>query len=220
MPVLALAISLFAGGCAANSGWQTEAAPEDFVAGTRVLGELILSATREQALGGEGIFREWKQKLAELGYTDADIVDGSEATVWAYCYGHNSGVPLCAHHGHYIVHLPPELREGLTFNDNGDTSTPGDLVEIELVKTPSGKIVGKWGGVYRSAADWGDCRSESLQRGALSTTMSVLSGVGPPRALWIECANAAADGWLRRPVRGAPPSAPTPVSEWVKVPGH
>lgn len=217
---LLLAILLLAGGCAANSGWQTEAASEDFVEGTHVLGELILSTTRSQALGGEGLLQGLREKLFDLGYSDADIVDGSEATVWAYCYGHNSGVPLCAHHGHYVVHVPVEFRDGLNFNDDGDLATPGDLVEIELVTTSTRKIVGKWIGVYRDASDWGDCRIESLERGSLSTAMSILGGVGPPRAKWLECDSAARDGWIRRPVRGAPPSEPLPVSEWIKLPAR
>jgi hypothetical protein len=47
---------------------------------------------------------------------------------------------------------------------------------------------------------------------------SFQSLVAQPRAFWIECASAESDGWLRRPVRGAPPSATTLVSEWVKLP--
>jgi hypothetical protein len=217
---LLLALSLLAGGCAANSGWQTEVAADDFVEGTHVLGELILSTTRDQALSDEGILRGWSDKLFELGYTDADIVDGSEATVWAYCYGHNSGVPLCAHHGHYVVHVPIEFREGLNFDDNGVPGSHGDLVEIELVMTASRNIVGKWVGVYRNADDWQDCRVASLERGSVSTTMSILSGVGPPRAEWIECDNAGSEGWVRRPVPGAPPSDSFPVSEWIKPAGR
>jgi len=216
--VLLLTLSSLSGGCATNHGWQTESASENFVEGTHVLGELILSTTREQALANEGLLHGLREKLVDLGYSDTDIVDGSVVTIWAYCYGHNSGVPLCAHHGHYVVYVPTEFREGLNFYDDGDPSTPGDLVEVKLVKTSTGKIVGTWVGVYRNSRDWGDCRVESLERGSVSTTMSILSGVGPPRAEWIECNNAASDGWIRKPVVGAPPSAPLPVSEWIKWP--
>jgi hypothetical protein len=188
------------------------------VEGTHVLGELILRSTRQQALGGEGLFRGWSGKLFELGFSDADIADGSEVTLWAYCYGHNSGVPLCTHHGHYVVHVPIEFRESLNFYDDGDPNSHGDLVEIELVTTAAGKIVGKWVSVYRDAEDWGDCRIESLERGSLSTALSVIGGVGPPRAEWIECDSAGDNGWIRRPVPGAPPSRPYPVSEWIKLP--
>jgi hypothetical protein len=118
------------------------------------------------------------------------------------------------------VYVPLEFRQGLNFDDNGVEGSRGDLVEIELVMTPSRKIVGKWIGVYRNAEDWEDCRIASLERDTLSTIMSILSGVGPPRAEWIECDYAGIDGWIRRPVPGAPPSAPFPVSEWLKLAGH
>jgi len=210
-------MAFVATGCASSSGWQTETASEEFEEGIHILGELVLSMTRDQALSGDGMLQGWKGKLHDLGYTDADIVDGSGATVWAYCYGHNSGVPLCAHHGHYVVHIPQEFRSVLNFEDDGNADTPGDLVEIELVKTTSGQIVGKLVSVYRGAADWGDCRIRSLANSSLSNAVLTLSGVGPPRAIWIECDSAGADGWIRRPVRGAPPpSDQFPVSEWVK----
>lgn len=209
-------MAFVAAGCATNSDWQTETAAADFAAGTHILGELILNMTRDQALSGDGTLKDWPEKLHDLGYTDADIVDGSGATVWTYCYGHNSGVPLCAHHGHYVVYVPEEFRSALNFDDDGNVETPGDLVEIELVKTTKGQIVGKLVSVYRAAADWGDCRISSLERSSLSNAILVLSSVGPPRAIWIECDDAEADGWLRRPVRGAPPSEQFPVSEWIK----
>lgn len=205
-------------GCSVNSGWQSGTAGDDFVDGTHVLGELILSTTREQAISNEGLMHGWREKVLSLGYTDADIQDSSAATVWAYCYGHNSGVPQCAHHGHYVAFVPAEYRDGLSFEDDGDPETSGDIVEIELVRTANGAVVGRFVRVYRRAAEWGDCRVESLQRGALSSTLAVLGGVGPPRAIWLECDSAADDGWLRRPVRGAPTSSPAPVSEWIKLP--
>ena len=111
-----------------------------------------------------------------------------------------------------------ELRDGLSIDDDGNSETVGDLVEVELVKTTTGHLVGKIVSVYRKAEDWGDCRFEFLETGSLSTTLSIIGGVGPPHALWIECASAVSDGWLRRPVLGAPLSATTLVSEWVKLP--
>jgi hypothetical protein len=210
--------SLSAVGCASVTSWQTETAPDDFVDGTHILAELVFIATREQALTGGGLMEGWREKLLAVGYSDGDIVDGSEVTVVSYCYGHNSGVPQCAHHGHYVAHVPVELRDGLRVNDDGNSETVGDLVEVELTKTAAGQLVGKIVRVHRKADDWGDCRFEFLQTGALSSTLLTLGSVGPPRAYWIECASAESDGWLRRPVRGAPPSATTLVSEWVKLP--
>jgi len=216
--VLVMLWSISAVGCASVSSWQTESAPDDFVDGTRILAELVLIATREQALTGGGLMEGWHDKLLAVGYSDSDIVDGSEVTVVSYCYGHNSGVPQCAHHGHYVAHVPVELRDGLTINDDGNSETVGDLVEVELTKTAAGQLVGKIVRVHRKAEDWGDCRFEFLQTGALSSTLLTIGSVGPPRAFWIECASAESDGWLRRPVRGAPLSATTLVSEWVKLP--
>lgn len=210
-------LSLVVAGCASNQ-WHTGTASDDFVDGTHVLGELIMNATRDQVLNAGGMLKDWDKKLFDLGYVDSDIVDGSEVTVWAYCFGHNSGVPLCAHHGHYVVHVPVELRHGLAFDDDGNLDTPGDLVEVELVKTSRGQVVGKLIAVYRSAKDWGDCRIESLERGSFSNAVSILGGVGPPRANWIECTHAESEGWTRRPVRGAPLSTGFPVSEWIKLP--
>lgn len=212
-------VALLLSGCAANYGWHTETAGADFEPGTHVLGELIMRPTREQVLSGDGIMRGWAGKLRELGYSETDIVDGSEATVWAFCFGHNSGVPLCTHHGHYLVHIPVEFRDGLHFDDDSP-DTSGDLVEIELMATPSGYLVGRWVGVYRVAGAWAGCRVETLERGPVSTTLTLLGGVGPPRANWLECDDVSADGWTRRPVAGAPLSQPTPVSEWVRKPAR
>lgn len=215
--VVSSAFGLLAG-CATSGDWQTETAGPDFENGTRVLGELILQATREQVVANEGLMRGWREKLLEAGYTNEDIVDGSEVTVFAFCYGHNSGVPLCAHHGHFVAHVPVELRDGLHFDDDSDPATSGDLVEVELQRTASGKIVGTLVGVYRSAEDWSPCRSANLERGAVASTILALSSVGPPRAMWIECeASIENDGWVRRPVPGAPPSSGPPVSQWFKA---
>ena len=215
-PLPGISMVFVAAGCATNSDWQTETTSADFAAGTHILGELILIMSRDQALSGDGMLKHWREKLHDLGYTDADIVDGSGATVWTYCYGHNSGVPLCAHHGHYVVHVPQEFRSVLNFGEDGNAETTGDPVEIELVKTARGQIVGRLVSVYRAATDWGDCRVCSLERSSLSNSILVLSSVGSPRAIWLECDSAEADGWTRRPVRVAPPAEQVPVSEWIK----
>lgn len=213
---LAFPLMLMAG-CTAISSWETESGSPDFVDGTRVLGEVILIATRDQTLAGEGLFSGWRDKLLIAGYSDDDIQDGSEATIWSYCYGHNSGVPLCAHHGHYIAHVPEELREGLNSDHSANPEGRGDLVEVELVRTPTGAIVGTLVAVYRKADDWAPCREAGLERGAGESAFLAVAGVGPPRAQWIECDDSASDGWTRRPVVGAPLSRGPPVSQWIKL---
>ena len=212
---IGLASVVLTGGCATTSGWETQSAGADFPNGVRVLGEAVLLPTREQVIANEGLLNGWRDKLLEAGYRDEDLVDGSEVTVWAYCYGWNSGVPLCAHHGHYVAHIPPELRGQLTVNDDGNPETAGDLLDVELTRTPSGQIVGRLISIYRRSADWGPCRQARLEQESL---LASLAGVGPPRAAWIECDNVESDGWVRRPVPGAPSSNGPPISQWFKLP--
>lgn len=212
-----LLVLLLAAGCASQSGWETQSATSDHVDGTRILAEVVLVTTREQVLANQGLMKGWRNKLLDAGYSDSDIVDGSEVTVWSYCYGWNSGVPICAHHGHYVAHVPAELREGLQGDPDSDWETSGDLVEVELTSTRSGYLVGKVVALYRKADDWSPCRKTSLQqRSDLGSALSLLAGVGPPRAMWIECDSDNSAGWIRRPVRGAPGSPGPPISEWVK----
>ena len=217
-PKLVLLMSLFATGCASLSGWETESSSKDFVNGTRILTEVIMVATRNQVIAEEGLLKGWRKKLISAGYSDKDIVDGSEITVWSYCYGHNSGVPLCAHHGHYVAHVPPELRHGIQGDPDANSETSGDLVEIELKRSPTGELVGNLVAVYRKSGDWGSCRDVYLERGEVSSALLALMVVGPPRANWIECDHAESDGWVRQPVIGAPLSHGPPVSQWVKFP--
>lgn len=210
---------LLTAGCASQSGWETQSSPGDFANGTRILAEVVLVTTREQVLANQGLMRGWREKLVSAGYFDSDIVDGSEVTVWSYCYGWNSGVPICAHHGHYVAHVPLEVRDGLQGDSDSEWDTSGDLVEVELTKTQSGHLVGKVVSVYRKFDDWTPCRKTSLQqRSELGSVMSSLAGIGPPRAMWIECDDTESEGWIRRPVRGAPVSAGPPISEWIKLP--
>jgi len=218
VPKFVLLGSFLATGCASVSGWETESVSNDFADGTRVLGELIMVARRDQVIAEEGLLKGWRRKLISAGYSDKDIVDGSEITVWSYCYGHNSGVPLCAHNGHYVAHAPPELRHGLQGDPDGNPETSGDLMEIELQRKPAGDLVGKLVAVYRKSGDWGSCRDAYLERGEVSSAVLALMVVGPPRANWIECAHAESDGWVRQPVNGAPLSVGLPVSQWVKFP--
>lgn len=214
-----LLLLLIAGGCASNSGWETESAADDFVDGTRILGEVVLVTTRDEVLANKGLMNGWREKLISAGYTDSDIIDGSEVTIWAYCYGWNSGVSMCAHHGHYVAHVPEALRNSVRGDPDNNWETSGDLVEIELIKTPTGQLVANVVAVYRKSDDWSPCRQTSLQQvSEASAVLSTLAGVGPARAMWIECENIEEEGWLRRPVRGAPISAGPPISEWVKLP--
>jgi hypothetical protein len=214
----ALGLVLLTSGCASVSGWETESAPADFPDGLRVLGEVILVTSREEALAGQGLMKGWRDKLIAAGYTAGDIVDGSELTVWAYCYGYNSGVPVCAHHGHYVAHVPRSQHDEPQGNPPHNPAS-GDLVEIELVRTSSGALVGTLVAVYRKSGEWSPCREAFLERDSASTAILSVSGVGPPRANWIECDSAVeADGWVRRPIAGAPTSTGRPVSVWVKFP--
>jgi hypothetical protein len=210
-------LSLLTTGCASISGWDTKSASSDFVDGTRVLAEVVMIATRHQVISNDFGNDDSLATLISAGYTDNDIVDGSVVTVWSYCFGHNSGVHICRHTGHYIAHVPLELREGL--QDSPAWDTTGDLVEVELTKTPTGYLVGKVVTVYRKSEDWSPCRRAEYQpTSELSNAFLSLTTVGPPRAIWIECENLEGEGWVRRPVRGAPPSKGPPISEWVKIP--
>lgn len=156
---------LLATGCASLSGWETESVGDGFPDGLRILGEVIMVASREEALSGRGLMKGWREKLISAGYEDEDIVDGSQATIWAYCYGHNSGVPLCAHHGHYVAHIPSDLRAGLHGDPDSHPDSSGDLVEVELTRTPSGALVGRVLAVYRQSGNWTPCRDAYLESG-------------------------------------------------------
>jgi len=194
--------------------WHTEDAPTGFVSGTRVLAEVTVLAPREWIEIGEGLFEGWQEKLLAVGYTDDDIAEGSEISVWTYCYAHNSSVPVCANHGQYLAHVPEAFRRELRAES---TSVRGDLAEIELTATPDGKLVGKLVAIYRRSRGWGDCRIAKWEDTSIAYAPSSL---GPPRALWLECDSAESDGWMRSPDRGAPPAAPDPVSIWIKLPGN
>lgn len=208
-------LSLAVGGCAGR--WHTETAGSNFVNGTKVLGELILNATREQVLANEGLMHDAQQKFIAAGYRDEQIVDNALVTVFSYCYGHNSGVPLCSHHGHFIAFVPVELRGTLTFDEDNPEAT-GDLVEVELTRIADGNIVGKVISVYRTSGNWGPCRLARLGDRPVNDAMMDLSGIGPARALWIECEGIEDEGWIRMPVPGAPANNGPPVSQWFKLP--
>ena len=151
-------------GCATDSGWQTQTAPDHFVDGTVVLAEVILSANRGQVINGEGILEGWREALLAAGYQDHDINDDSEVTLWTYCYGHNSGVPLCAHHGYYLAHLPAHLQGTVRGDPDGESETNGELVEVKLKRISNGRLFGEVVNIYRKSTDWRDCEEASLQR--------------------------------------------------------
>jgi len=213
MSLLLLALSA----CASMDGWDTERAPAEFVEGERLLAEVTWIYPREQALSDAGWVKGWQRKLDAAGYGDEAIEDGSTAVLWSYCYGHNSGVPLCRHTGHYVARVPEALRGTLRADppSNADPDANGDLVEVKLSRTPDGELVGEVVQVYRKSDEWGSCRVARLE--GLSAVYA-LSMVGPPRAIWLECDDLEQAGWRRRPVRGAPFYEGPPVSEWIRVP--
>ena len=81
-----------------------------------------------------------------------------------YCYGHNSGVPLCAHHGHYLAHLPEYLRNKVRGDSDSRIDTNGELVEVRLTRMPSGRLFGEVVSVDWPSTDWGGCRQATLER--------------------------------------------------------
>jgi len=212
----ALGMTVSIAGCATSGDWQTERVGPDFNNGTVVMGELVQNTTRQQVLANQGLMNGARQKLIAAGYSDEDIQDNAVATVWTYCYGFNSGVPLCAHHGHFIAFVPQKLRGELTF-DEDSAEMSGDLVEVELSRNPDGNIVGKLVAVYRQSADWNPCRQARLGERPVNDVLTSLMGVGPARALWIECEGIEDDGWIRMPVPAAPFNNGRPVSQWFKV---
>ena len=205
-------------GCASMSGWESETAPDNFIDGTTILGEVVMVPTKDEAFSNNGIFKDLKKKLVSVGYNDADISDGSLVSIWTYCYGWNSGVPLCSHHGHYIAYVPENLRGTINGDKDDRAETNGDLVEVTLTKTSDNKILGRVKGKYADGDDWKNCRESGLnQTSNIGVALSTLAMVGPPQAMWIECDMEGSSGWLRRPVPG-PSSDGPPISEWIKLP--
>lgn len=202
-------------GCATSGDWQTETAGSDFRDGTIVLGELVLSASRQEVLANQGLMSGAHKKLIAAGYGDDQIVDDAVATVWTYCYGHNSGVPLCSHHGHFIAYVPEEFRGRLSFDEQGE-GMAGDLVEISLTRNADGGLVGKVVAVFRKSGSWEPCRQARLGDRPVNDALMSLGGVGPARALWVECEGIQDEGWVRMPVPAAPPNDPR-VSQWFRV---
>jgi hypothetical protein len=218
--VLVLACSLTTS-CSQMSGWQTESASTDYRDNTRVLAELIVFATRDEVMAADSnrpwsvLWEHWPERLSAAGYSDADIVDGSEAVAWSYCFAYNNTVPLCSHYGYYPIHIPLEFRDNLAVHNDGDPNTQGDLVEIQLVRVADGSLVGKVVDVYRRSNDWSPCRTQRRE-GKGSVTGN--AAYGRPQGWWIECEGIESDGWIRQPVDGTPPGIEPPVSQWIKLP--
>jgi hypothetical protein len=224
--LLPVAAFLLLHGCASSGPyWETKQAPADFVAGTRVLAEVTESITRAEVLSGQyaqPLTSGLHERLLAVGIADIEIVDGSEVGARTFCYGHNS-VAGCVHQGFYNVHLPPRFRGkvNVQFDRHVRLRSRGDLIEVELRKTPTNQLVGILVGVYRTYDDWRDCQEESLiYKETASQALLSLSPYGPPGARWIECAGIEKEGWIRRPVLGAPPNGVPnkPVSQWFKLP--
>lgn len=204
-------------GCAPSTNWGESPSP-NFVNGTRILAEVIYIAKREDIVGKNEFQPGWWNTLQAAGYSEADIIDGSEMTVFSYCYGFNSGVPTCQHNGMYLAHASAELSHGLRGNyGNANSQTGGDLLEIELTKIPTGKVIGKVVAVFRKSDQWGSCRIAQLVSSSFVDVMQTLALVGPPRAMWIECDDLESEGWTRKPV-GGPPSEGPSISQWIKLP--
>jgi hypothetical protein len=218
-------------GCApAFSPWVNESAPPGFVEGTRVLAQATRGYTRQEILTGsrDGVVTAtWQEKLVSVGIPDADITDGSEILAQTYCYG-ASGSSGCNREGLYMAHVAPELRSTLDFYytpEHPEGGQEGDLVEIELRRTPSGMLVGFVVAVYRDQDDLRDCRWKHLVTGGAGAAMGALLGGGSPVGHWVECDGLAAEGWIERAVPGAAPITPLSgrdadnyVREWIKLP--
>jgi hypothetical protein len=215
--------ALALGGCAASMDWQTEKADPGFVDGTRILAQAAVLYTRDQILAGkrevnsqtDRIPERWREKLLSVGFSDADIVDGSELGSQTYCYAFDT-VITCRHRGIYLAHVDPSLQGKINLQTRW---TRGDIVEIELRKTPSNDLVGVVVATYRKFDSWQDCRMEDLG------DMGILkySPYGPWNAGWLECDGLEERGWSPRIVRSAPYSDPNKppvrhVREWIKLP--
>jgi hypothetical protein len=209
-------VALVLGGCAGLS-WETEKADSSFVDGTRILGEVGWAYTRDEVLAEKDPYVPgWRTKLLSIGFTDAEIVNGSEVSVHTFCYAWDMAVP-CRHRGVYLAHVNPNLQ-GKVASRRGRLH--GELVEIELRKTPSNDLAGVVVAIYRKGDDWQDCRGKNLgDMGIFKYSPS-----GPPNGAWIDCDGLEKEGWVQRVVRSAPSSDPNKppliyVHEWIKLPG-
>jgi len=209
------AISIALSGCAEPRVRQTEFAPPGFVNGTVVLAEVGGVTPRETMLH-PAPENEWvhpssvRQGLLSIGYTDADIVDGSVVVARSFCYTHSTG--HCRTWGYYFAYLPPALRGKITFSmDEHDRKVrpQGDLLEIELREAPAKQLVAVVVAIYRKSGDWGSCRLEDFD-------------AGNRYAMWIDCDGLEAEGWVRQHVPGSPsPPRGSPdrdAHEWIKLP--
>jgi hypothetical protein len=220
----AAAIALSFCGCSfAPRIKQSEQAPENFVERTRILAEVTGTYTRTQILQPKQSWtgvETWHARMLSVGFTDADIVDGSEVSASTYCYAHNSNVG-CRHQGLYFAHVPSALQGQLSARwENGvQVRQHGDIVEIELQQTPSNDLVGVVVAVYRKYDSWASCRWERLNYEGF-----VPSPFGSPIGMWLDCDELEKEGWQKRRVAHAPPPGPLNapdrfIHEWIKLPG-
>lgn len=182
--------------------------------GTLVMAVVVADIVRDEIVNPKDKdLRGWYSKLREAGIKDEDIVDGSEIFAITSCYGHNSIVG-CAHPSNYLAHVPPELQGKLVpFKKSEAKKERGDIVKIELRITPSGNVIGIVKEVYRKNDDWRDCSFKPLGYRALS----VLSPLGPPQGMWIDCPGLEQEGWQRYRLLGSPPPG---IFEWLKEPSR
>jgi hypothetical protein len=220
-------------------GWETEKADSSFVDGTRILAQVAVIYPRNEILTGQHeeysyvqgktvsratdrFATGWHEKLLSAGFKDEDIADGSELGAQTFCFAWDMVIP-CRHHGVYMAHIGASLQGKLRSYAESLKSggRRGDLVEIELKKTPSGALVGTVVAVYRKQDDWQNCRMADLgDMGIFKYAPS-----GPPHASWVECDGLETEGWTPRIVRSAPSSNPnnpplTYVREWIKLPAR
>jgi hypothetical protein len=111
-----------------KNGCKNQSASPKFVDGTLIIAESVMTITRVQVLTNKSLFLSLRGKYISAGYAGYDIFDGSEITVFTYYYGWNSGVAICAHHGHYLTHVTVELEGKLKSSIDSTSDTLGELV--------------------------------------------------------------------------------------------
>jgi hypothetical protein len=194
---LALGICLFL--CACGGGVPVrEDVPPGFQSGTHIIGEVVKLYTRNQVLKNElpKFTSDLKSDLLATGISESDIVDGSEVGVFTYCYAHNSSVSCLEHMGYYMAHASPELRDQIKL---------GSVVEVDVSLNKKNRLMGSIVRVYGAIDDPAvGCSLKKLNYKGLAT----FSPLGAPVGAWYDCKGMEKDEWVRRCVRGAPPTGP------------
>lgn len=232
---LVLLVGLSAG-CAGSGAAPTvtsrlEDAPSAFVEGTRVLAVVYGEYTREEIFTPTidlPLTSAWRQELNGIGVTDADIADGSEIYASSFFWSMRSRFDV----GDYMAHVDATLQGKLHYAfPRSKTEIPkrmeqgGDIAEIELSRTASGKLAGRVVAIYREQGAWRDCRIERVSTAAPAALLKGVLNMSIPVGGWIECDGLEAEGWVARPVEGQPLVTPLEgraannvVREWIKLP--